>query len=239
MKPSPQRYSAHTALPEIGSAGQRAVRSATVAVVGAGGLGSAALLYLAGAGVGTLRVIDPDTVTQTNLPRQIIHTENAVGMPKAVSAARAIAARNSEVKVEAISLSLTPDNYSRLLAGADVVLDCTDNFLTRMLIDEATAALGIPYVYGAVARYSAHVFSRIPGSAGYRDIFGTAPSEPPVSCSVRGVFSPVVGVVGTLQAAETLKLITGAGEPLVNRLLTVDLLTMDFQIFPVAPSTPA
>lgn len=228
-----ERYKGHISLPEIGPEGQQAIADATVAVVGAGGLGSACLIYLAAAGVGTLRIIDGDTVSESNLQRQVIHTQQAVGALKVESAAASVRRINSAIRVDTFAGRLTRDNAERLLGGAAVVLDCTDSFSSRMLVSDECSRLGLRYVYGAVARWSGHLFTHIPGSAGFRDIFGTEEAEAYMSCSVRGVLNTLVGTVGTLQATEAVKLITGAGEPLVNRLLTIDLLTMDFHTFAI------
>lgn len=229
----PERWQGHISLPQIGLEGQRALSLATVAVVGAGGLGSACLIYLAAAGVGTLRIIDGDTVSESNLQRQVIHTEQAVGALKVESAAASVRRINSAIRVDTFAGRLTHDNAERLLGGAAVVLDCTDSFGSRMLVGDECSRLGLRYVYGAVARWSGHLFTHIPGSAGYRDIFGPEAAGADMSCSVRGVLNTLVGTVGTLQATEAVKLITGAGEPLINRLLTIDLLTMDFRVLNV------
>lgn len=216
------------ALCEIDLPGQRAIASATVAVVGAGGLGSAALMYLAAAGVGTLRIIDPDRVSESNLQRQVIHTTADLGRFKVDSAAETIRALNSDVKVVTYPVRLTADNAGELLHGATVMIDCTDNFAGRMLMDDMCGRLGIPYVYGAVSRFSGHVFTRIGDSAGFRRIFGEEQSAPDCDCAAAGVLNTLVGTVGTLQATEALKVIAGTGDPLVNRLLVMDLLTMEF-----------
>lgn len=229
MEWNSERYRGHTALCEIDLPGQKAIASATVAVAGAGGLGSAALIYLAAAGVGTLRIIDPDTVSESNLQRQVIHSTADLGRLKVDSAADTVRALNPDVKVETYPERLTAGNAARLLSGATVMLDCTDNFAGRMLIDDMSGRLGIPYVYGAVSRFSGHVFTRIGDSAGFRRIFGAEQSEPDCDCAAAGVLNTLVGTVGTLQATEALKVIAGTGDPLVNRLLVIDLLTMEFR----------
>lgn len=230
MEWNSELYRGHTALCEIDLPGQKAIAHATVAVIGAGGLGSAALIYLAAAGVGTLRLIDPDRVSESNLQRQVIHTRADVGRLKVDSAADTIASLNPDVKVERHAQLLTADNAAQLLRGATVMLDCTDNFEGRRLVDRMCTLTGIPYVYGAVSRFSGHLFTRIGDSAGYTSIFGEEASQADVPCSVSGVLNTLVGTVGTLQATEALKVITGAGDPLVDRLLTIDLLTMQFRV---------
>lgn len=218
------RYSRNMLVPGIGVRGQQRVRAAKVLVVGAGGLGSAALLYLAAAGVGTLGVIDNDAVDVSNLQRQVIHTTGRVGTAKVDSARRAIQALNPDVNVVTHRRRLTAANALQVLAGYDVVLDGSDNFPTRYLVNDACVMTGVPLVHGAVLRFDGQVgvFDARQGPC-YRCLH---PEPPPagsvVSCAHGGVLGVLPGLVGTMQAAEALKLIVGGAEPLVGRLLLID-----------------
>lgn len=229
-----ERYRGHLSLCEIDLAGQAAIRRARVLVVGCGGLGSPVALYLAAAGVGTIGLADADTVALSNLQRQIIHSTAALGRPKVDSAAEAIARLNPRVAVERHQLMLTPDNIGALAAGYDIIADCTDSLASRLTVNDACVALGKPMSFGAVQRFSGMLFSYAPGHADYRAMFDTsAPdadsADTDCSCAATGVLNAAVGVVGSLQAAEVLKMIVATGDPLYDRLLTLDLLTMTFQ----------
>lgn len=199
-------------------AAQQKLQDAHVAVIGAGGLGSPALLYLAAAGVGRISVIDDDAVELSNLHRQVIHAESAVGHNKAQSAVRELQARNSDITVEAVEARLTSENAGELLAGADVILDGTDNFPARYAVSGYCSAVGIPHVWGSILGFDAQlaVFWAGHGPV-YTDIFPSAPPEGAVpSCAENGVLGPLVGVVGTAMALEAVKILSGVGEPLVR-----------------------
>jgi sulfur-carrier protein adenylyltransferase/sulfurtransferase len=230
-----ERYSRHLRLPEVGIDGQRRLQAARVLLVGAGGLGSPAGFYLAAAGVGQLRIADDDVVDRSNLQRQILHTEARVGMPKVASAAAALGALNPGVRVEAVRERVTSANVERLLQDVDVVLDGSDNFPARYLLNDACVKLGKPLVYGAVQRFEGQVSvfdaGRRRGQAPcYRCLF---PEPPPPefapSCAEAGVLGVLPGIVGLLQANEVLKLLLDIGEPLRGRLLYFDALAMRFR----------
>jgi len=225
------RYSRHIILPKIGAAGQRKLMDARVLCVGAGGLGSPAAMYLAAAGVGTLGIVDFDRVDLTNLQRQLLHDTDDVGRPKVDSARERINAINPEVNVEAHDLVLTSANAMEVLSGYDVVVDGSDNFPVRYLVNDATQMLGKPLVYGSIYQFDgqASVFLPGPGTPCYRCLFPQPPPPGTVpSCAEAGVFGVLPGIVGSIQAVEAIKLITGVGEPLVGRLLLFDALAMEF-----------
>ncbi|MDR2926026.1 MAG: molybdopterin-synthase adenylyltransferase MoeB [Azoarcus sp.] len=226
------RYSRHILLDELGIAGQERILQSHVLVIGAGGLGSPASMYLASAGVGTLTLADHDTVDATNLQRQILHTEARIGQPKADSGAQTLAQINPSVRVVTLAERLEGEALDARVAAADVVLDCTDNFATRYAINLACARNKTPLVSGAAVRFGGQVsvfdFSR-PDAPCYHCLF---PDGQPVAeerCAVTGVFAPLTGIVGSLQAAEALKLIARMGSPLVGRLLLVDALSLTFR----------
>lgn len=232
-----ERYARHIVLPEIGGPGQQALKRASVLVVGAGGLGAPVLQYLAAAGVGTLGIVDDDTVSLSNLQRQVIHDTASVGGAKVDSARRAIAAINPHVTVVAHRFRLDPGNAAELVAAYDVVADGSDNFATRYAVADACAATRRPLVHGAVGRFDGSLtvlkpFERAADgrpNPTYRDLF---PEQPPAdmvpSCAEAGVLGALTGVIGTLLAMEVIKLVTGIGEPLVGRLLLYDALAARF-----------
>lgn len=226
------RYARQLRLPQVGEAGQSALADAKVVLLGAGGLGAPAALYLAAAGVGQLTLIDDDVVERSNLHRQIIHADARVGMAKTESAQMALLALNPRVQIIARRERLQADNVERLLAGHDVLIDGADNFSTRYLLAAASLRLGLPMVYGAVERFSGQVSVFDPRRADspcYRCLFPEPPSAADApNCSEAGVLGVLPGIVGLLQATEALKLILGIGEPLVGRLLNVDALDMRF-----------
>jgi len=232
------RYARHLTIPEIGEVGQRRLRAARVLVVGAGGLGSPALLYLAAAGVGVLGVVDDDVVDVTNLQRQVLHDEASVGVAKVDSAASRLTGLDSGVRVERYRLRLTAKTAPDVLAGYDVVLDCTDNFAARYLINDACVALGLPEVWAAVFRTMAQVSVFWPAGGGpqLRDLF---PDEPDVVANAEvlgaGVLGAMTGQVGAMMAAEAIKLITGAGEPLLGRVAYLDVLGARTTEIPLRP----
>ena len=237
------RYSRHLILPEVALEGQRRIKAARVLLVGAGGLGSPAALYLAAAGVGRLGMVDFDVVDVTNLHRQVLHGTGAVGTPKLDSARERIADLNPHVQVETYEARLTSENALDILRDYDVIVDGTDNFATRYLVNDACVLLGKPNVYGSIYRFDgqASVFCTPDGPC-YRCLFPEPPPPGSVpSCAEGGVLGVLPGLVGTIQATEALKLIVGAGEPLVGRLLLVDALGMHFHTVRVDrdPACPA
>ncbi len=225
---SAERYARHLVLPEVGVAGQNRLAAARVVLIGAGGLGSPAALYLAAAGVGSLTIIDDDHVERSNLQRQILHADARVGMPKTESARIALIALNPSVHVDIVTARVNAANVETLLRGHDLVIDGADNFPTRYLLNAACLQLRLPLVYGAVHRFSgqASVFdSRREDSPCYRCLFPDPPSaaEAP-NCSEAGVLGVLPGIIGLFQANEALKLLLGIGAPLVGRLLCYDAL---------------
>ncbi|SDO27855.1 Molybdopterin or thiamine biosynthesis adenylyltransferase [Lutimaribacter pacificus] len=224
------RYARHIVLREIGGTGQRKLKEARMLVIGAGGLGSPALMYLAASGVGTIGVIDDDVVEGSNLQRQVIHTDDRIGMPKVFSAEVAIRALNPFVTLRPYHRRLTPDIAAGLFSDYDVILDGTDNFDTRYLANEVAHAQGKPLVSGALSQWEGQVsvFDTARGTPCYRCIFPDppAPGLAP-SCAEAGVFSPLPGIIGTIMAGEAVKLITGAGEPLRGAMTIHDALYAD------------
>ena len=238
-----ERYGRHLVLPEIGERGQERLLQSRVLVVGAGGLGSPAVLYLAAAGVGTLGIADDDVVEVSNLQRQIIHRRDGVGRPKARSAAEAVGALNRDVTVQPHPVRLTAGNVLDIASRYDLVVDASDNFPTRYLLNDAALHLRIPVVHGAVVRFEgqASVFLPFRGPC-YRCLF---PEPPPPglapSCREAGVLGVLPGVIGSIQAAEAIKVLLGIGEPLTGRLLAYDALAQDFRTLRVQrdPACPA
>jgi adenylyltransferase/sulfurtransferase len=231
------RYSRHILLPQIGIEGQEKLLAAHALVVGAGGLGSPAALYLASAGVGRLTICDGDDVDLTNLQRQIVHRVRSLGQKKAESARATLAEINPEVHVTALPERVDEDRLDRLVATADVVLDASDNFPTRHAINRACMRLGKPLVSGAAVRFDGQVavFDPRGGSSPcYSCLFPEHGEAEEVRCAVMGVFAPLTGIVGTIQAAEALKILTGAGETLAGRLLLVDGLAMQVRTIRIA-----
>ncbi|WP_395088774.1 molybdopterin-synthase adenylyltransferase MoeB [Armatimonas sp.] len=225
-----ERYVRHLLLPELGLAGQKRLKAATVAVVGAGGLGCPALQYLAAAGVGTIRVIDDDAVDRSNLQRQILYRDSDVGQAKAEVAAAVLRAQNPLILIEAHRVRLVAANAAALLRGADAIVNGADNFPTRYLVSDASVLLGIPHVHGAIHRFEGEVSVFLPGGPCYRCLHPNPPALGTVpSCSEAGVLGVLPGLVGTIQATETLKLLLGIGLPLVGRLLLLDALTLRFR----------
>jgi molybdopterin/thiamine biosynthesis adenylyltransferase/rhodanese-related sulfurtransferase/molybdopterin converting factor small subunit len=226
-----ERYSRHLILPEVGPAGQKKLKAGRVLCIGAGGLGSPAALYLAAAGVGTIGIVDFDAVDSSNLQRQILHGTPDVGRSKLASAKDRLTALNPEVRIETFETRLTSANALDLFRGYDVVLDGTDNFATRYLVNDACVLLGIPNAYGSIFRFEgqASVFATKDGPC-YRCLY---PEPPPPglvpSCAEGGVLGVLPGVIGTIQATESIKLILGAGSTLVGRLLLYDAWAMKFR----------
>ncbi|BAB52000.1 molybdopterin-synthase adenylyltransferase MoeB [Mesorhizobium japonicum] len=233
-----ERYARHIVLPEVGGAGQQKLKQARVLVIGAGGLGAPVLEYLAAAGVGTLGIVDDDTVSLSNLQRQVIHATDAVGKLKTDSARAAIAHINPNTAVETHTFRLSADNAPALVTRYDIVVDGSDNFETRYTVADACASARKPLVHAAVGRFDGSVTVLKPfevgkdgkPNPGYRDLFPEAPPPGLVpSCAEAGVLGALTGVVGTLQAMEAIKLITGIGEPLIGRLLLYDALAARFE----------
>ncbi len=226
------RYSRHILMPEIGIEGQRRISAARVLMVGAGGLGSPAALYLAAAGIGTLVIADGDTVDLTNLQRQIVHREDRLGEPKVSSARAALAGINPHIRIETLHQRLAGAALDAAISAVDLVLDCSDNFQTRHAINRACVKWQRPLVSGAGVRFDGQVSvfdSRREDSPCYECLFPEDATPEEVRCAVMGVFAPLTGIVGTLQAAEALKLIARAGTSLCGRLLIIDALGMDFR----------
>ncbi len=226
------RYSRHLLLGEIGTVGQAKLAAARVLVVGAGGLGSPAALYLAAAGVGTLGIADFDRVADHNLQRQLLHDDTSVGQPKVVSAARRLRATNPFIRVVEHSEGVTPANALVLFAAYDIIVDGTDNFSSRYLNNDASFLARRPLVYGSVYKFEGQVavFDPARGDPCYRCLFPVPPAPSSVpGCGEAGVIGALCGVIGSLQALEVIKLVTGAGEPLRGRLLTYEGLAQRFQ----------
>ena len=236
------RYSRHLIIPEVGEAGQAKLLAAKVLLIGAGGLGSPAALYLAAAGVGRIGLVDDDVVDASNLQRQVIHATDRVGMAKTESARRTIEGLNPDVHVDEHKLRLNRDNALELFAQYDLVIDGSDNFGTRYLVNDACVLAGKPQVHGSIFRFDGQATTFVPGGACYRCLF---PEPPPPelapSCQEAGVLGALPGIIGVIQAIEGLKLILGKGEPLAGRLLLYDALEQKFREVKYAkdPACPA
>ena len=225
------RYSRHLMVPEIGLDGQAKLKAASVLIVGAGGLGSPAALFLAAAGVGRIGIVDDDVVDTSNLQRQVLHGSSQIGRPKVESARDRMQDINPFIQVEAILESFDQKTAERIASGYDLLLDCSDNFATRYLINDLCVLTHRPEVYGAIYRFEGQVsvFDATKGAC-YRCLFPEPPPEGAApACGEAGVFSITPGIIGTLQAVEALKLILGIGEVLINKLLMVDTLAMSFR----------
>jgi molybdopterin/thiamine biosynthesis adenylyltransferase len=234
------RYSRHILLDEIGIEGQQRALAATALVLGAGGLGSPAALYLASAGIGRILLVDDDTVDLTNLQRQIMHTSERVGLPKVESGKAALAAINPDCDVVALHERAEGARLDELVAQADVVLDCSDNFRTRHAVNRACVRARTPLVSGAVIRFDGQITvfdPRDSASPCYACLYPEDLSYEDVACSTMGVFAPLVGVVGAMQAAEALKLVMQAGTPLTGQLLLLDGRSMEWTRIRVANNT--
>jgi len=229
--PDMERYGRQIVLPGVGVEGQRKIRAAGVFIVGAGGLGSAAAYYLCAAGVGKLGIIDHDRVEVGNLQRQILHHAGRIGAPKALSAARTLRNLNPEVEVAPHDRKLTGENVRELLEGYDLVVDCSDNFSTRYIVNDACLRAGRPLIYGAVQGFQGQAMTVVPGRGPcYRCLYPGPPPDPGTEPAglQRGVIGVVPGVIGLVQASEALKLILGRGELLTGKLLLYDMLAMEF-----------
>ncbi len=225
-----KRYSRHIIMPQVGSVGQRKLLEARVLIVGAGGLGSPVSLYLGLAGVGTLGIVDFDVVDMSNLQRQILHHEHDVGRPKVVSAQETLREYNSGVNVVSHEAPLTSENAMEIVSQYDIVVNGADNFPARYLVNDASYLCGKPLVDGSILLFDGQASVFVPGNGCYRCLFPTPPPPGAVpSCAEAGVLGALPGMVGSIQATETIKLILGQGEPLVGRLLLVDALSMEFR----------
>ncbi|POM24841.1 putative adenylyltransferase/sulfurtransferase MoeZ [Actinomadura rubteroloni] len=225
------RYSRHLIIPDVGMSGQKRLKNARVLCVGAGGLGSPALMYLAAAGVGTLGIIDFDVVDESNLQRQIIHRQSTLGLPKAESAAATVRDINPLIDVVVHNTALDRDNVLEIFSGYDLIVDGTDNFATRYMVNDAAVLLGKPYVWGSIYRFDgqASVFWAEHGPC-YRCLYPEPPPPGMVpSCAEGGVLGVLCASIGSVQVNEAIKLLTGIGEPLVGRLLIYDALEMSYR----------
>jgi adenylyltransferase/sulfurtransferase len=225
-----KRYSRHIIMPQVGSSGQRKLLEAKVLIVGAGGLGSPVALYLGLAGVGTLGIVDFDVVEMSNLQRQILHHEHDVGTPKVLSAQQTLQEYNSGVKVVGHEAPLTSENAMEIISQYDIVVNGADNFPARYLVNDASYLSGKPLVDGSILLFDGQATVYMPGQGCYRCLFPTPPPPGEVpSCAEAGVLGMLPGMVGSIQAAETAKLILGVGESLTGRLLLIDALDMSFR----------
>ena len=224
------RYSRHILLEGFGKEGQQKLLQSKVLLIGAGGLGSPNALYLAAAGVGTIGISDADTVSLSNLQRQVIHFTQDIGKPKVESAAEKIRQINPDVKVVTYDQFISQANASEIISDYDFIIDCTDSFASKYLVNDACVMAHKPFCAGGVVKYGAQVMTHVPGSTCYRCIFPEPPAENDVeTCATVGVLGSVVGIMGSIQATEAIKYLTGIGELLTNKLLIVDALSMTFQ----------
>ena len=231
------RYSRHILLDEIGIEGQEKLLAAHALIIGAGGLGSPAAYYLASAGIGTITLVDNDTVDLTNLQRQILHTTERVGQPKAQSGKQTLAQINPEINIIALSERAENERLGELVAAATIVLDCSDNFATRHAVNRACVAHKVPLVSGAAIKFDGQISvfdARDAGSPCYACLFPPDQQFEEVLCSTMGVFAPLVGIIGAMQAAEALKVVIGTGESLVGRLLLLDARCMEWTSIRIA-----
>ena len=226
-----ERYHKHLQLPEVGASGQLKLKAASVLVVGVGGLGSPAALYLAAAGVGRIGLVDDDRVALSNLQRQVLHSVQTIGVPKPASGAKMLQDLNPEIEVKQYPLRLTDNNAAVLIKEFDIVLDCTDNYSARLVINRACVAQHKPMVHGAVYRFEGQVsVFHSPAGPCYTCLYSQKPAEAAIPDPAKnGLIATAPGVIGVIQANEVIKLIVEIGKPLVGRLLLVDLLEMNFQ----------
>ncbi len=228
------RYSRHILLKDVGVEGQEKLMNARVLIVGAGGLGSPVALYLAAAGIGRIGIMDADVVDLSNLQRQIIHFTKDVGAPKVESAREKIEALNPDVKVDVFKEYLNANNALDIIREYDFIVDGTDNFPVKFLINDACVMTGKPFSHGGILRFHGETFTHLPGTACYRCLFeGPPPAGSVPTSSQAGVLGAIAGMLGTIQAAETLKYFTGVGQLLTDRLLTFDATTMEFNTITV------
>jgi len=239
-KNSFNRYQRQIQLKEIGSVGQNKITQAKVLIIGAGGLGCPALQYLAAAGVGTIGIVDFDVVELSNLQRQILYTVDDIGQSKATTAAKKLEALNPEIKIESYNVQITNKNALDILENYDLIIDGSDNFATRYLINDACVLLDKSLVYGAVLRFEGQigVFNLVDkdtnSKTNYRDLFPKPPDlDSAISCNDLGVLGVIPGIIGTMQATEALKIITGIGKPLVNKIISYNALENTFYDFEI------
>jgi len=235
------RYSRHILLDELGIEGQQRIRAARALVIGAGGLGSPVALYLGSAGIGRLTLVDDDAVDLTNLQRQIAHTHDRIGRPKVDSARAAVLAIAPALEVVAIARRVDAPALAELVAEADVVVDCSDNFATRQAVNAACVGAGVPLVAGAAIAFDGQLSiwdTRSPATPCYACVFPPADAPPEARCATMGVFAPLVGIIGAMQAAEALKLVAGIGTSLAGRLQMLDARDMQWTTIRV-PRDPA
>jgi|TARA_B110000263_G_scaffold179174_1_gene156780 adenylyltransferase/sulfurtransferase len=229
-----QRYSRHIIMPDVGSVGQRKLLGSSVLIVGAGGLGSPIALYLAIAGVGTIGIVDFDTVDLSNLQRQILHQEGDIGRPKVESAKETLLSYNPDLNVILHEEPITSDNAMDIIPNYDVIVNGADNFQARYLVNDASFLAGKPLVDGSILLFDGQASTYIPGQGCYRCIFPEPPPPGEVpSCAEAGVLGALPGMIGTIQATEVIKVLLGIGEPLAGRLLIIDALSMDFRVLKV------
>lgn len=230
-----ERYSRHILLKDIGIEGQERILSSKVLLIGAGGLGAPIALYLAAAGVGTIGIADADTVDLSNLQRQVIHFTNDIGTPKVLSAAAKMRALNPDIDIKTYHQFIASDNAREIIGEYDFVIDGTDNFAAKFLINDACVLEKKPYSHGGILRFNGQTMTVNPGvSACYRCVFNAPPPANAVpTCSQAGVLGAIAGMLGTIQAAEALKFVAQAGTPLYNKLLTFDALDMQFRTVPL------
>lgn len=222
-----RRYSSQTMLAEIGEEGQRRLLASSVLIVGLGGLGAAVATYLTGAGVGRIGLCDPDRVSLSNLQRQVLYTEQQIGMPKVEEAARRLGSQSSSTRFDLHPDGLTEENGETLAAGYDLLVDCTDNFATRYLIDDICHRLGKPWVYGSIGEFRGQVavMNHLNGRR-YADLYPDREALCALPHKTAGVIGAVPGVIGAMEASEALKLLAGFGNPLDGKLFSIDLLTL-------------
>ncbi len=229
-----ERYSRHILLKEVGGIGQQKLLESRVLVIGAGGLGSPIATYLAAAGVGTIGIVDADVVDLSNLQRQILHHTSDVGAMKVESAKATIESLNPDVKVELHPYLINAENVQEIIRDYDFILEGTDNFPTKFLVNDACILEDKAFNQGGILRFKGQTMTHVPGTASYRCVYRQPPPAGAVpTCSEAGVLGAIAGILGTIQAAEAIKYITGAGELLTDRILTFDALTMDFRTIPV------
>ncbi|MFO7999725.1 MAG: molybdopterin-synthase adenylyltransferase MoeB [Marinilabilia sp.] len=232
-----ERYSRHLILQDVGIEGQQKIMEGKVLIVGAGGLGSPAAMYLAAAGTGTLGLIDGDVVDCTNLQRQIIHFTEDLDIPKVESAKQKINRINPDVEVNTYKELLTPNNAADIIKKYDFVIDGTDNFPTKFMVNDACVMSGKPFSHGGILRFEGQTMTWLPGKACYRCVFGDPPPANAVpSCSQAGVLGSIAGMLGTIQATEALKFLIGKGDLLTNRMLVFEALSMKFREVTFGPS---
>ena len=224
------RYSRHILLDEIDIAGQEKLLAAHALIIGAGGLGSPAAFYLASAGIGRITLVDDDTVDLTNLQRQILHTTERVGQPKVTSGRQTLMQINPEIEIVALKERASGERLNELIAGASIVLDCSDNFATRHAVNRACVVNRVPLVSGAAVRFDGQisVFDPRGDTPCYACLFPEDQEFDDINCGTMGVFAPLVGIIGSMQAAEALKVVAGIGEPLAGRLLLLDARNMEW-----------